>query len=101
MLITERAIAAADARESALPGIITTFPDADDSPARRVNAIVPLLPASGLMYSPCHSPTSGFRSKSLETSPFPAAASRSRSLKTAMPAMARTSEEAIHGLLDI
>ena len=49
MLMTERAMAAADARVSAFPGIITTFPDADDSPARRVKAIVPFRPASGLL----------------------------------------------------
>ena len=49
MLMTERAMATADARVSAFPGNITTFPDAEDSPARKVKLIVPLRPACGLV----------------------------------------------------
>src|SRR5215208_7012999 len=61
----------AGVRREPARGIMTTFPDAEPSPARSVNAIVPLLPVSALLYAPRHSPTSGLRSKSLEVSSIP------------------------------
>ena len=66
MLITDGGHCRGRRQESALPGIITTLPDAEDSPARSVNAIVSASASLRWCTHRCHSPTSGFRSKSLE-----------------------------------
>src|SRR5688572_26131761 len=44
-------------------GTITTLPTAVSRPARKLKTMLPLLPVSGLVYSPLHSPTSAVRSE--------------------------------------
>jgi hypothetical protein len=47
-------------------GMSTTFPFAEDSPARSVKATVPERPVCALLKLPRQTPTSGWTSKSLE-----------------------------------